>query len=183
MTSKAVFGPIHLTIAASAVCGWPASRKRDGVIAQLPDRRDLAVAFDQREGHALIGGDRRVERGARLRVLPRLVERSLGAAHALQRDQRAAEVEAAHDVGKALVFLAEPVLDGYANALEEDRAAADDVAADIVEAGARDAGRIRGNDQRGDPAAPLSAEPVRAKTMNASAQSAKVIDVFSPSST
>ena len=33
------------------------------------------------------------------------------------------------------------------------------------------------------PAAPLSGEPVRANTMNASAQSAKVIEVFSPSRT
>ena len=54
--------------------------QRDCVIAKLTDRGDLALAFDQREGDALIGRDRRIEGGASLRIFPRLVERGLGAA-------------------------------------------------------------------------------------------------------
>jgi len=50
MTSKAVFGHILSPSPPSAVWGSPASRSAIGVVAKLTDRRDLAVAFDERKG-------------------------------------------------------------------------------------------------------------------------------------
>jgi len=134
------------------LCGMRKSgvAQRNCVVAKLTDRGDLALTLDQGEGDALIGRDRRIEGGAGLRIFPRLVERGLSAADALQRDQRATEIEAAHHVGEPLVLLTEAVLRRHAHTFEEDGAPADDVAADVVEARSRDSRRIGGNDQGGD---------------------------------
>src|SRR5277367_2878196 len=90
----------------------PGVTKRQRMIGELPAGGELRLALDQWKRHALELRDRSPKGFALAGIGPGLVDRSLRGADALQRDERAAVGEAAHDLGEPASLGAETVVTG-----------------------------------------------------------------------
>ena len=121
MTSTAVLGASHLHIAASAVCGRPASRRAS--VCRQSWRAAATIVSPSESGKLTpwLLADRRAEGVTLLDIGPALVERGLRGAEHLQADQRAAEIEALHHLHEAGAFVGETVARGNDDIVEEDR--------------------------------------------------------------
>ena len=100
-------------------------------VAEQPRGGEQGLGLGERERDALVRRQRPVERLAGAHVAPGLLDGLRRGAEALQADQRAAEVEALHDLGEAPAGLAEQVVGGDAHPVEVCEPAGDGLGAHV----------------------------------------------------
>src|SRR3977135_3565738 len=142
MTSKAVLGPNHFTMAASTVWGAPASRKANAWYASC---RPAASRVSPSTSGKINPCDRTAKCLTLLCICPGFVYGRLSCADALKSDQRTAVIKATHDLREPLAFGAQTMIDRHPHPVEEPGSPPGHVAADIFEACALESMHIAGD--------------------------------------
>src|SRR5882757_492391 len=128
----------------------PGVAQSQGVVRELPACGELRLTLDERKGHALELCDWTTKGLTLPGIGPGFVHRSLSCANALKRYQRAAIIEATHDLREPFAFGAEAMIGRNTDSVEEHRSPPGHVTADIFEARALESVRIAGDKKCGD---------------------------------